>query len=179
MKILGIHADVCHLGGHTRLFLMMMDIFKGMGHDVQVVARTKKPTIAKVDMPLMDPKSGRRTVIPGSEVRVDSSLSHHKLSAIKRYQPLKHLSHRDISLEDIPVILWGTRFLTPFSDKVLGMMDESDIIFCDTEMYIRISQDVDISDKHIQFIHFPTAFLMPSLAEKLVFGVTAPSRGHG
>lgn len=160
MKVLGIHADVCNLGGHTRLFLTMMDVFKGMGFKAHIVARTHKPTVADVDFPTHDPKTAKPLLLPA---RFKSTVGrpHHTLKQLRKFEPLRYIGPNDVSLHDIPVVYWGTRFLTPWAPEVLQMIEDADYVFCDTEMYVRLETDLDIADKHIQFIHFPLQTLMP------------------
>lgn len=160
MKILGIHADCCHLGGHTRLFLVMMDIFKSLGYEIHIVSRTSDECTAKVEMPLTDPQSAK-PLFTEVEVKTTMKLKHHDISDIKKFQPLRHVTPDDITLHDIPVVYWGNRFLTPWSPEVIQMIEDADYIFGDTEMYVRMESDLDIAHKHIQFVHFPTANLMP------------------
>lgn len=160
MKILGVHADVCHLGGHTRLFLMMCDIFKSMGYKVHIVARTKEAMSTEAKVPFMDPKTRKPMLIP-TTVTAEMKLSHHSVQNLKMFQPLKYINPNDITMHDIPVIYWGNHFLTPWAPEVLAKMEEADYVFCDTEMYVRLETGVEIADKHIQFVHFPTQNLMP------------------
>lgn len=139
---------------------MMMDVFKSMGYDVHVVARTKKESVAQIDVPFNDPKTVKPLLVPAT-VKAKCDVSHHSLKKLKKFQPLRYLTPNDISLHDIPVVYWGDHFLTPWAPEVLEMIDETDFLFCDTEMYVRLESDLDIADKHIQFIHFPTVNLMP------------------
>jgi len=160
LKILGIHADCCHLGGHTRLFLTMMDLFKGMGYDVHVVSRTRKESKAHVELSLLDPANAKPLLTP-VDVTAKMDLSHHSIRDLRKYQPLRHLLPSDISEHDVPVVYWGDHFLTPWAPEVVQMMQDADYVVTDTEMYIRIESDIDISHKHIQYIHFPTENIMP------------------
>lgn len=160
MKILGIHADVCHLGGHTRLFLMLMDIFKSMGHKVHIVSRTDETSEAEVKLSTFDAKTRKPLLLP-AKVKAVMDLSHHTIPEMKLYQPIRHLSLTDFSLEAIPVVYWGTRFLSPWPDNVLEEIEDSDYVFVDTEMYVRMESDIDVAAKHIQYVHFPTTNLMP------------------
>ncbi|MCJ7634915.1 hypothetical protein MUP77_21315, partial [Candidatus Bathyarchaeota archaeon] len=159
MKILGIHADCCHIGGHTRLFLTLMDLFKGMGYDVHVVSRTRKESKAQVELSLLDPANARPLLTP-VEVTAKMDLSHHKLRDLRKFQPLRHLLPSDISELDIPVVYWGDHFLTPWAPEVVEMIKDADYVLTDTEMFVRIESDLDIAHKHIQYIHFPTENLM-------------------
>ena len=165
MKILGIHADPCHIGGHTRLFLSMMDIFKALGHDVHIVGRTKEDTVAKVEMPIMDP-SKAEPLFTQVEVIAKMDLSHHDVRDLRKFQPLHYIIPSDISFHDIPVVYWGDHFLTPWAPEVIAKMEEADYVFVDTEMYVRMEADLPIADKHIQFVHFPTENLMPVLGKE-------------
>lgn len=160
IKILGIHSDVCHLGGHTRLFLMTMDLFKSLGHEIHIVARTKKQSVARVDMPIMDPQKAKPLLVP-VDVKAKADLSHHSISKLHRYQPVRYLHRNDFSFHSIPVVYWGDHFLEPWPKEVIEMAEEADYVFVDTEMYVRMESDMDISEKHIQFVHFPTVNLMP------------------
>lgn len=144
-----------------------------MGYDVHVVARTKKESVAQVDVPFRDARNVPRTnislngvekirplFIPAT-VKAKCDVSHHSLKKLKKFQPVRHLSVNDVSFHDIPVVYWGDHFLTPWAPEVIEMVDEADFVFCDTEMYVRMESDLDIADKHIQFVHFPTVKLMP------------------
>lgn len=160
MKILGIHSDVCHLGGHTRLFLMMMDVFKDMGYKVHIVARTQKKTVAGADVQMLNPETGRPVLMP-AKVQVSCKLKHHSLKQLRKFQPLKFITPDDISLHHIPVVYWQDKFLIPWAPEVVAKIEEADYVFCDTEMYIRLESTLDIADKHVQYVHFPTQGLMP------------------
>lgn len=160
MKILGIHADPCHLGGHTRLFLMMMDIFKSLGYDIHIVSRTRKKSTGHIKVPILDPVKGK-PLISDVDVTASMDLSHHKINDILKYQPLRHVKPKDVSEHDIPVVYWGDHFLTPWAPEVIAKIEEADYIFVDTEMYVRMESDLDIAEKHIQFVHFPTENIMP------------------
>lgn len=144
---------------------MMCDVFKDMGHDVHIVARTQKKTRVEVNVPILDPKNARPVLIP-AQVEASCKLAHHPLHKLGKFQPLKFITPNDISLHDIPVVYWGDHFLTPWAPEVVEMIEEADYVFCDTEMYIRLESSLDIADKHIQFVHFPTQGLMPVLGRE-------------
>lgn len=139
---------------------MIMDIFKSLGHEVHVVARTKKESVAHIEMPMLAPKKAKPLLVP-VDVRAKADLSHHKIKDLRKYQPLRYLNRNDLSFHDIPVVYWGDHFLTPWAPEVVEMMEDADIVFVDTEMYVRVESDHNIAAKHIQFVHFPTANLMP------------------
>jgi glycosyltransferase involved in cell wall biosynthesis len=139
---------------------MVMDLFKSMGYDVHVVSRTRKESKAHVDMSLIDPTKGKALLMP-VDVTAKMDLSHHSIRDLRKYQPLRHLLPSDISEHDVPVVYWGDHFLTPWAPEVVQMMQDADYVVTDTEMYIRIESDIDISHKHIQYIHFPTENIMP------------------
>jgi len=160
MKILGIHADCCHIGGHTRQFLSTMDIFKSLGYDIHIVARTRKESKARVDLSLIDPTKGKPLLTP-VDVTAKMDLSHHSIRDLRKYQPVRYLLPSDISEHDIPVVYWGDHFLTPWAPEVVEMIKDADYVFCDTEMYIRLESDLDIAHKHIQYVHFPTENILP------------------
>ena len=138
---------------------MMMDVFKSLGYDIHIISRSKKEEVANVDMQLMDAKA-KPHFMP-VEVKTTMDLSHHSVQQIRKFQPLRYVTPNDISMHRIPVVYWGNRFLTPWVPKVVEMMEKADYVFCDTEMYVRMESDLDIADKHIQFVHFPTVNLMP------------------
>lgn len=144
---------------------MMCDVFKDMGHDVHIVARTEKKTHANVKVPILDPETARPVLIP-AKVEASSKLTHHPLRKIGKFQPLKFITPNDISLHAIPVIYWGDHFLTPWAPEVVEMMKEADYVFCDTEMYVRLETSLNIADKHIQYVHFPTQGLTPVLGRE-------------
>lgn len=160
MKILGIHADVCQLGGHTRMFLMAMDIFKALGHEVHIVTRTSEESEKEVNLPFVDPTKAKPLFFP-VKVKAIMNLSHHPVERILDYQPLRQVVPGDITAHDIPVVYWGDHFLTPWAPEVVEMIGQSDLVFCDTEMYVRMESDLNIAEKHIQFVHFPTQNIMP------------------
>lgn len=160
LKILGIHADVTHLGGHTRLFLMMIDVFKSLGYNVHIVSRTGKESKSSVEVQIMDPTKGKPLLLP-AEVTATMNLTHHNIKDLRKFQPVRHLTPDDVSTHDIPVICWGDRFLTPWAPEVVDLVKDADYVFCDTEMYVRLESDLDIADKHIQYVHFPTENVLP------------------
>lgn len=139
---------------------MMMDVFKSMGYDIHIVARTKKQCKAHVDMPMMDPNKRKPLLMP-VDVKAKADLSHHSVNKLRKFQPVRYVNRNDISFHDIPIIYWGDHFLTPWAEEVVDMMKDVDFLFSDTEMYVRIESGLNVADKHIQFVHFPTVNLMP------------------
>lgn len=134
---------------------MFMDLFKALGNKVIIVSRTHKETRAKVDMPTLDRETAKPLLLP-VEVRAKFGLSHYRINQLRRYQPVRNILPTDITQQDIPVIYWGNRFLTPFPDEVKRMAEEADYVFSDTEMYVRLSDEMPIQQKHIQYVHFPS-----------------------
>jgi len=160
MKVLGIHIDPCHIGGHTRLFLMLMDVFKSMGHKVEIVCRESEDSVAEIQSLVLDPQTARPLLVP-AQLKIKLDLGSHTIPQIKDYQPIRHLTPLDFTAESIPVCHYGDRFPTPWPEKVVQKMREADYVLTDTEMYVRIEEDIDIAEKHIQYVHFPTATTMP------------------
>lgn len=159
MKILGIHIDVCHLGGHTRLFLMLMDLFKSLGHKIEIVSRKGEESEGEVQAQTVDPETAKPLLIP-AKIRISLDTESYTIPQMKDYQPIRHLTPLDFTREAIPLIHWG-RFLNPWPEKVIEKTDEADLVFTDSEMYVRMEESLDIAKKHIQYVHFPTATMMP------------------
>jgi len=139
---------------------MAMDIFKSMGYQVHVVARTSKQAVSTTKLEINDPKTMKPKLIQAT-VKTECKMAHHSLKQLRKYQPLRYLSPNDVSLHSIPVVYWQGKFLNPWPEKVVDMIQDADYVFSDTEMYIRIASELDISHKHIQYVHFPTEGLMP------------------
>lgn len=139
---------------------MLMDIFKSMGHDVEIVARSTQESEAQVQYPALDPKKAKPLLVP-AQVKISLDKASHTIPQIKDYQPIRHLTPLDFTTEAIPMIHWGDRFLLPWPDNVKEKVGDADLVFTDTEMYVRMEESFDIAHKHIQYVHFPTASMMP------------------
>ena len=134
LKILAIHHDCLSLMGPTRLFLMLCDTFMELGHDVQIVARTKRITRWKTD----------RGIITE---RLTSKQYH--LRELAKYHPLKHVNYRDIIQAELPLTF-------PYNYMPSALVDaipKADLVFSDSEIYLPLSKF--IPGNYIFYVHWP------------------------
>jgi len=135
MKIMGIHHDLLSLQGPTRLFLMMMDLFKDLGHDVWIVGRTKRATKWKTKKGIITEKLASQ---------------HYTLKHVRRYHPLKHLSwKRDFTLAELP-LMYPYNYMPKGVEKAIPEMD---LVFSDSEIYLPMEKY--IPGNYLFYIHWP------------------------
>lgn len=139
---------------------MLMDTFKSMGYKVEIVYTDREESVAELQAPVLDAETFKPLLAP-AQVKIKLDLTSHSIHQINDYQPIRHLTPLDFSPESIPICYWGNRFLTPWPKKVIEKMREADYVLSDTEMYVRMEENIDIADKHIQYVHFPTTTTMP------------------
>ena len=174
MKILGLHADLFFIGGHTRLFISMCDLFKGVGYNVKVVTRWAKKDC--VDFPIehvmpFNPEfvktlpPERRTVTVKSEMH----LFQYNLHTMKHYQPIRHLTSRDVSMMPIPIVNINGFYGGQFPEEVYKLCEESDYVFTDTELFVSLCSVLPVQDKQIMYVHFPPTNLKPIKGKEPAF----------
>jgi glycosyltransferase involved in cell wall biosynthesis len=151
MKIVVLHPDVCVCAGNTRLMYMMADVFKALGHNVKVVGRHFKETRVKVHV---------KTTFGPSSFMVKQAMfkKHFDLQDFDKYHPVRYLTLDDIVLEGIPT----SHPYLYFPKRVEKLLRKADIMFTDSEIYIRLAERLQgIEKKHIQYVHFPPEMLEP------------------
>lgn len=134
LKILAIHHDVLSLMGPTRLFLMLCDTFMELGHDVQIVARTKRITRWKTDRGIVTERL---------------TTKQYHLRDLAKYHPLKHVNYRDIIQAELPLTF-------PYNYMPSALVDaipKADLVFSDGEIYLPLGKH--IPGNYLFYVHWP------------------------
>jgi glycosyltransferase involved in cell wall biosynthesis len=151
MKIVILEPNVCVMAGMVRLAFMMGDVFKGLGHDVTVVGRTYGEVCVNVPVSTF----GKQQIL---HIRQGLIQRHYRVKELRKFQPVKYLTHRDVRLERIPT---AYPFMY-FAENVRQLLFNADLVFTGAEIYVKLPEVVKgVERKQVQYVHWPLTTLQP------------------